>query len=65
MLEKLPTLLIVIFAYCLPLIIACIFVHIFRKFIDKDSYSRDFISGLIYLIGVRETLKNFRFRRRR
>ena len=65
MLEKIPMLFIVIVAYCLPLIVATLFVFVYRKFVDKDSYSRDFISGLIYLIGVRETLRNFRTRRRR
>lgn len=65
MLENIQFFSVVIFAYCWPLIMAIIFVYIYRTYIDKGSNSRDFISGLIYLVGARETLKNFMFKKRR
>ena len=65
MLENIQFFSVVIFAYCWPLIMAVIFVYIYRTYIDKGSNSRDFISGLIYLVGARETLKNFMCKKRR
>ena len=44
----------------LPLGLAIIFIWIFRKIVDRDSCSRDFISGLIFLQGTRESFKNLR-----
>lgn len=62
--EKIFALLFLLFVYSIPLIIACLGILLYRKVVDKDSYSRDFISGLIFLVGIREMLRNMRPRRR-
>lgn len=61
--EKFLVLITLLFAYSLPLWLGLIAVWIYRKVTSRDNYSRDFISGLIFLVAVREFLKNFRFKK--
>jgi hypothetical protein len=65
MLEKLQFFTIIILCYCFPLFIAGAIVYVYRKFIDKGSPVRDYISGIIFLLGAREVIKNFKFIRRK
>ena len=65
MLEKLQFFTIIILCYGFPLILAAGIIYIYRKFIDTGSCVRDLISGVIFLLGAREVMKNFRFKRRR
>lgn len=65
MLEKLQFFTIIILCYCFPLIITGALIYVYRTFIDKRSNLRDYMSGLIFLLGAREVLKNFRFKKRR
>lgn len=64
MLEKFIILVTILFAYSLPLWLGLIAMGIYRKVTKEENYSRDFISGLIFLVAVREFLRNFRFRKR-
>ena len=67
MLEHVQFFILIILIYCAPLLLAIVCTYLYRKFIDKNecSYTRDFITGLIYLVGVRELLKNFQFKKRK
>ena len=67
MLENIQFFALIITIYCAPLLIAIGCVYLYRNFIDKNegSYTRDFITGLIYLVGVREFLKNLQFKKRK
>jgi hypothetical protein len=59
-------LLLILLIYAAPILLAALAAYIYRKFINKNpySYSRDFITGLLYLWGFKETIKNFKFRKR-
>jgi hypothetical protein len=56
-------LLLTLFIYFLPLVLGIFVIWIYRTFVDKDSYCRDFISGLIMVCATREFLRNFRVKR--
>jgi hypothetical protein len=59
-------LLIVIFIYTLPLWLGLVAVAFVRTFVLKeDSYSRDWISGLIMLWASREFFRGLRFHKRK
>ena len=47
-----------------PLILAGLLILLYRKTIGRDSYAKDFISGLLFLQGTRELFKAFKFRKR-
>ena len=46
--------------YLFPLILAFIFIKIFRAFSPQDSISKDFVCGLIFLQATREIFKGLR-----
>ena len=64
MFEKFLILITILFVYSLPLWLGLIAMGIYRKITRGEDFIRDFISGLIFLVAVREFLKNFRFRKR-
>ena len=62
--EKYLIILLYIAILSLPLWLGALVVWTYREFIDKDSYCRDFISGLIFLAASREFFRNFRCKRK-
>ena len=65
MLENLQFFTIIVLCYCWPLILAYIIIKVYRKYVDHGSYMRNFVSGIVWIIGVREVMRNFRFKKRR
>ena len=50
----------IILYYSFPLILAFIFIKIFRNFVSQDTLNRDFFCGLIFLQATREIFRSFR-----
>ena len=65
MFEKFLMLFTIFFAYTIPIWLGLIAIWIYQRTLGRNSRSKDFISGLIFLYSFREFMRNFKVSRKR